>query len=75
MAFTTFFVFPFEQVIDFSTGFWRIGAGAITGACTPGVVAGGAEEADGDGAGVGAVGASNFTFKVGEEYVKPLALR
>jgi len=74
-AFTTFFVLPFIQVIDFITGLATTGAGVITGACTPDVAAGGAEEADGDGAGVGAVGASNFTFKVGEEYVKPLALR
>ena len=51
-----------------STGFTTTGAGATTGAAPTG-----AEDAIG--AGVGAGGAVNFTFKVGEEKVKLLAFK
>ena len=66
------------QVIDFNTGFAITGAGAVAAIGAVGVVgmvAGGDDDGEADGVGSGALGASNFTFKVGEENVKLLALR
>ena len=57
-AFTTFFVLPFIQVIDFNTGFATTGAGVTTGAGDAGA---------GMTTGTGAGGAINFTFNVGED--------
>ena len=73
-AFTTFLVFPFTQVIDFSAGFATTGAGVTTGV-TAGATTGAGVTGAGVATGVGAGGATNFTFNVGEEYVKLLALR